>query len=109
MGSLMTYKDYYTVVHFDAEQGYLYGKIEGIADLVTFEADELALVEQSFRDAVDDYLAFCHDIGKAPDRTFKGKFNVRVDPGLHRAAARKAAEQGKSLNQFVEEAIMAAV
>jgi predicted HicB family RNase H-like nuclease len=106
---MLTYKDYYTTVAFDVEQGYLYGKIEGIVDLVTFEADDPGKVKEAFREAVDDYLAFCADVGKEPDRAYKGKFNVRIDPDLHRAADRCAAEQGKSLNQFVEDAIQAAV
>jgi predicted HicB family RNase H-like nuclease len=109
MSSMLTYKDYYTVVAFDAEQGYLYGKIEGIVDLVTFEADNPAAVQVAFQEAVDDYLAFCAEVGKEPDKAYKGKFNVRVDPELHRVANRRAAEQGKSLNQFVEDAIRAAV
>jgi predicted HicB family RNase H-like nuclease len=104
MSNMLTYKDYYTTVSFDAQQGYLYGKVEGIADLVTFEADGPHEVQAAFEEAVEDYLAFCADVGKAPDRAYKGKFNVRIDPKLHRAA-----EQGKSLNQFVEDTIRAAV
>ena len=45
-------------------QGYIgyegfHGKIEGIRDLVTFEATDGASLEIAFRDAVDDYLMTC--------------------------------------------------
>jgi predicted HicB family RNase H-like nuclease len=109
MSNVLTYGDYYTTVDFDAEQGYLYGKVESIADLVTFEADSPAQVEAAFKEAVEEYLAFCAEVGKAPERSYKGKFNVRIDPELHRAVDRRAAEQGKSLNQFVADTLHAAV
>ena len=41
--------------------------------------------------------------GKQPNKPFKGSFNVRVGPNLHRAAVIAAGE--KKLNQFVCEAI----
>jgi predicted HicB family RNase H-like nuclease len=109
MSNMLTYKDYYTTVSFDAQQGYLYGKIEGIVDLVTFEADDPHEAQAAFQEAVDDYLVFCADVGKTPDRVYRGEFNVRIDPKLHRSADKCAAEQDKSLNQFVEDAIRAAV
>jgi len=43
-------------------------------------------------------------------KTYSGKFVVRIDPQLHRAAALRAlANHESSLNRFVEKAIRAAV
>jgi predicted HicB family RNase H-like nuclease len=42
---------------------------------------------------------------RAPERPFKGSFNVRIQPELHRKAALAAATRGLSLNAFVEDAI----
>lgn len=52
------YKCYYTLIHFDSEDKVLYGKIEGIDDLVTFESDSAKEIEKEFHDAVDDWLEF---------------------------------------------------
>lgn len=52
------YKGYYTLIHFDSEDKVLYGKIEGIDDLVTFESDSAKEIEKEFHDAVDDWLEF---------------------------------------------------
>ena len=52
------YKGYYTLIHFDSEDKVLYGKIEGIDDLVTFESDSAKEIEIEFHDAVDDWLEF---------------------------------------------------
>ena len=51
-------------IEFSAEDKCLHGKIDGIADLVTFEADDAHEIEKEFRSAVDDYLNFCREIGK---------------------------------------------
>lgn len=52
------YKGYYTLIHFDSEDKVLYGEIEGIDDLVTFESDSAKDIEKEFHDAVDDWLEF---------------------------------------------------
>ena len=47
-------------------------------------------------------------IGLEPYRAFSGKFNLRLDPKLHEMATIAAAAGGKSLNEWVTEAIEAA-
>lgn len=109
MGNILTYRGYTCAVSFDAEGGYLYGAVSGIRDRIYFESESAREVASSFHRAVDDYLAFCAEKGKSPEKPFKGTFNVRVGSELHELAALKAAEKGESLNQFVAEAIAAAV
>ena len=36
---------------------------------------------------VEDYLVLCKEAGKEPQKTFKGSFNIRISPELHKAAA----------------------
>lgn len=60
--SALTYKGYSTVIEFDSESKILYGKIEGIDDLVTFESDSAKEIEKEFHDAVDDWLEFRKEI-----------------------------------------------
>ena len=40
-----------------------------------------------------------------PEQPYKGSFNVRISPELHRTLAIYAMENGKSLNAAVEEAL----
>ena len=40
-----------------------------------------------------------------PEQPYKGTFNVRISPELHRNVAVYAIEHGKTLNAAVEEAI----
>ena len=103
--SVLEYKGYYTSIEFDSENKTLFGKIEGINDLVTFESDSLKKIEKEFRSAVNDYLAFCKEVGKEPEKTYKGRFNVRISPELHQRVARKACEEHGTINSVVEKAI----
>jgi len=58
-------------------------------------------IEQSFKDSVDDYLAFCKERGEEPDRPFSGKFNLRIPPDLHAKLSIAAQLQGESLNHYI--------
>ena len=107
--NILEYKGYYTKVEYSAEDHVLYGKIEGIKDLINFECENLGDVEKKFHEAVEDYLAFCEDLGESPDKPYKGVFNVRIPPELHRKAAIAADKKGETLNAFVADAIRVAV
>lgn len=102
MSNVLQYKGYSSRIEYSVEDQILYGKIDGIADLVSFEADSIETIEKEFQDAVDDYLDFCQSIGKEPDKEFKGSFNVRMDPQTHRDLYMNAIKKNVSLNQMVQ-------
>lgn len=105
----MVYKDYYGTVHYSADDELFYGKLEGINDSITFEGTTVQELKSAFEEAVDDYLEICKELNKEPQKPYKGSFNVRIDPELHKKLAIKAIEEGVSLNKIVEEAIKRAV
>ena len=103
--NILEYKGYHTKIEFDSEGLVLKGKIEGINDLVNFECEDIKYVEKEFHEAVEDYLAFCKEVGKKPDKEYKGTFNVRISPELHKKLVNVAMKNGDSLNASVEKAI----
>ena len=103
--NVLEYKGYHTSVRYNAETGVLRGIIEGINDYVDFQTDDLKEVKNEFYRAVDDYLVFCAEVGKEPEKEYKGTFNVRIKPELHKKLALRALENGESLNSSVEKAI----
>lgn len=107
MKNYFEYKGYMGKPEFSAEDQVFFGTIFGINDLVTFEGDSVAELERSFRDAVDDYLELCERMGKEPEKAYRGSFNVRIEPQLHKDLAMRAAKDDMSLNQAVECAIKA--
>jgi predicted HicB family RNase H-like nuclease len=96
---MLEYKGYVGVV--EPEDGVFAGRVIGLRDVVTFEGETFADIEQAFHDSIDDYLAFCAQRAEAPDRPYSGKIPLRVSPEMHRRAAIRAAAEGVSLNQWI--------
>lgn len=105
MKDMMYYNGYYGAVHYSDEDQVFYGKIMYIKDLVSYEGTDVQSLRKAFEEAVDDYLELCHDQRRDPDKPFKGNFNVRVGPDLHRRVALAASNQGVALNRFVIKAL----
>ena len=99
------YKDYVGSVEFSEVDAVFHGKVMGIKSLISFEGDSVIAIIEDFHNAVDEYLEFCTETGKQPEKPFKGSFNVRIGTDLHRKAALAASARGISLNTFVEDAI----
>ena len=105
MKDTLEYKEFIGTVHFNAEDEVFFGKIEEIEALVTFEGNTVAQLKKAFMAAVDDYIEICEEQDKPHHKSFRGSFNVRVDPELHRQAVRKSIKLGVSLNQLVQSAL----
>jgi predicted HicB family RNase H-like nuclease len=101
----LTYKGYTGSVHYSDEDRVLFGKVEYIRSLISYEGTEMASLRSAFEEAVDDYLTLCKREGRTPDQPFSGTFNVRTGSDLHRRAALLAKEQGTTLNRVVSEAL----
>lgn len=59
-------------------------------------------MEQDFQNVIDKYLGDCKERSVEPEQPYKGIFNVRISPELHRNIAVYAIERRKSLNAIVE-------
>ena len=105
MNNTMEYKGYVRSVEFSEEDGIFYGKVMGIRALVSYEGTTAKELVDDFHTAVDDYLALCEDKGVKPEVAYKGSFNVRISPELHRQAVIYATTHQMSLNSFVEDAL----
>ena len=108
-GALLHYKGYTARPEYSAEDRVFHGTILGISDLVDFQSDSAKTLEDEFHKAVDDYLEFCAEIGKEPQKEYSGLFNVRISPELHREVSVFAQAEGVTLNKAVEKAIRAMV
>ena len=105
MKNTLHYKGYSGSVSFSEEDGVFHGKVSGIRASIFFEGDSVASLTEDFENAVDEYIAYCEQHTIPPEKPFKGSFNVRIQPDLHRQISEQAMTRGKTLNAFVEEAI----
>ena len=105
MSNILTYKNYIGTVNFSEEDGVFFGKVIGISDSISFEGDSVAGLTEDFHNAVDEYLEFCAANNKEPQQQYKGSFNVRISPELHRRASLLAQRRHISLNSLVESSV----
>lgn len=105
MNSMLEYKGYHASVEYDAEDNIFVGEVFGITDSLNFHGTSVTELKRMFEQCIDNYLDLCEKIGKSPDKEFKGTFNVRIPPEMHKKAALAAAKQKITLNQYVMKAI----
>lgn len=105
MKDVIQYKGFIASVHYSSDDEVFFGKIEGINDLVTFEGDSVEELKTAFSDSVEEYVGLCERTGKQVHKSYKGSFNIRISPSLHKKAAEKALIKGIPLNQLVQEAL----
>jgi len=105
MKDMLKYKGYYGSIHFDEEDLILFGKVEFIKALISYEGESAAEIKKSFEEAIDDYLVMCEKESLDPEKPFKGTFNVRIGEALHERAVIAATGRGIKLNEFVKQAL----
>ncbi|POU49610.1 type II toxin-antitoxin system HicB family antitoxin [Pantoea sp. PSNIH4] len=105
MSKLLKYKNYFGSIEVSTDDMVLFGRIECINDVVTYEADTVPALQAAFEEAVDDYLETCQALGRPADKPMSGTFNVRVGEDLHKKAYLQARSAGMNLNEFVKEAV----
>ena len=98
---MMKYKSYSASIEFDEEAEIFHGEVEGIRAVVTFQAKSAPELKHAFHDSIDDYLTWCTEDGREPDKPFSGKFPVRASSELHRDAFMTAKASGKTFNHWV--------
>ncbi|MEM7759916.1 MAG: type II toxin-antitoxin system HicB family antitoxin [Cyanobacteria bacterium P01_A01_bin.40] len=105
MKNLMEYKGYLGSVNYNDEDKIFYGRVEYIRSLISYEGHDVESLQNSFHEAVEDYLELVRTQNIEPEKPFKGSFNVRTGSDLHRRVAIAAKQKGINLNKLVNEAL----
>lgn len=105
MANLIEYRGYHGTIEFSAEDNLFVGSVIGVRDCLNFHGSSVSEITNSFHDCIDGYLEMCKELGRDPDKEYRGTFNIRISPDLHRDAELQAKKDGVTLNQFVQSAI----
>ncbi|MBQ6231313.1 MAG: type II toxin-antitoxin system HicB family antitoxin [Eubacterium sp.] len=105
MNNTMEYKGYVGSVEFSEKDCLLYGCVQGIRSLISYEGIDVKSLVADFHGAVDDYLETCRAHNEEPEIAYKGSLNIRLGGNLHKRAAIYAISHKISLNSFIEEAV----
>ena len=93
------YKEYIGNVFFSEEDGVFHGKVIGLSDSISFEGESVKELTEDFHNAIDEYLEFCSDVGKQPE---KSSFSVKISPEVYNKAIVYAGQRGLPLDTFIE-------
>lgn len=105
MKNTMTIDGYRAVIQFDPEIEMFRGEFVGLNGGADFYADDIEGLKREGAASLRVFLEMCAEDGIEPIKAFSGKFNVRVPPELHAEIVVAATAEGKSLNQWVVEAL----
>ncbi|MBR0366599.1 MAG: type II toxin-antitoxin system HicB family antitoxin [Clostridia bacterium] len=109
MNNLLEYKGYYGTVEYSSDDNILFGKVIGISGLLSYEGGSIEELKADFEAAINEYLESCKEQNIEPQKVYRGSFNVRISPSLHKSLSLSAAAHNQTLNSTVENAIRAYV
>lgn len=101
----MTHDGYVVTIELDEAAGLFHGEVANTRDVLTFQGRTFDELRTAFADTIADYIDWCRERGKAPERPFSGTFTLRLSPELHRRIAAAAARSGKSVNAYVADTL----
>ena len=109
MKNIMEYKGYLGSVEFSEEDEMFFGRVLGIRSLISYEGDNAKDLIADFHNSVDEYLKWCEDEGRKPEKAYKGSFNIRISPKLHKQLVICAMSHDMTLNGYIQEILERAV
>lgn len=101
---MLEHREIKGTVEFDQETKMFFGKLLEINGLVMYEAESAKDFEKNFISAVDEYIQMCEENEMPIKKEYKGVFNVRTSPEMHKGLADIAIERGVKLNAIINEA-----
>lgn len=105
MKNSMEYKGYVGSVEYSEDDGLLYGKVQGIRSLLSYEGNSVTELKEDFHEVVDAYLDDCKEEGIQPEIPYDGKIEIQITPELHKKIADAASSKQMSLDSYIEDII----
>ena len=106
---MIEYKGYIGVFEYDPEIESFHGTVVNTNDVITFYGSSVAELREEMQKSIEDYLKFCREQGREPEKPFSGKLMIQTNPQLHCRIAVEAARRHVSLNTYIQEILEKAV
>ena len=105
MKNVMTIDGYDAIITYDPEIEMFRGEFINLNGGADFYASDINGLHKEGKLSLDMFLDMCAKDGVEPKKQYSGKFNVRLSSNLHENLVVAAAAEGKSINQWVVEAL----
>ena len=103
--NIMEIDGYHAVIQFDPDIDMFRGEFLDLNGGADFYAQDVSGLRKEGTASLHVFLEMCTEDGVEPRRRYSGRFNVRLQPELHASVSVAAAAEGKSLNQWVADAL----
>jgi predicted HicB family RNase H-like nuclease len=104
--NLMTVNGYQARIEYDPDADLFRGEILGLSGGADFYGKNPKELRAEFKKSLQVFLQVCAEKGIEPQRSYSGKFNLRIPPELHQRLAIVAQAEGKSINSLAQEALI---
>jgi predicted HicB family RNase H-like nuclease len=74
-----------------------------------FYAKDIETLKKEGEISLKVFLEMCAEKGIEPEKSYSGKFNVRISPELHAKVVQAATVHGQSINQWVKSVLSESV
>jgi predicted HicB family RNase H-like nuclease len=109
MINLMDFDGHQAVINYDPEIEMFRGEFVNLNGGADFYATDIEGLHKEGEISLAMFLDMCKKDGAEPKKNYSGKFNVRLSSGLHENLVVAAASEGKSINQWVVEALTGSI
>jgi len=103
--NIMEINNYRALIQYDPDIEMFRGEFMGLNGGADFYASDIAGLKKEGEISLKVFLEMCIEEGVDPSKNYSGKFNIRIPPKLHENIANVAVSEGKSINQWVVEAL----
>jgi predicted HicB family RNase H-like nuclease len=103
---MLKHKGYTGSFEYDADEDILFGRVIDVDAVITFYGVSIDEIKIAFKESVETYLETCALKNIIPKKSFSGNIRLRVSPDIHRQSFIAANASGKSLNQFIQDALI---
>jgi predicted HicB family RNase H-like nuclease len=100
---LLEYKGYLGEYEVDHEENVLVGKVINISDTISFVGKTPRGLFDEFKKSVDEYIKFCKEQNRSPQKPYSGKILFRTDPTIHQVLSNLASYRHESLNNLIND------
>ncbi len=103
--NIMEIDGYKAKIEYDPEMDMFRGEILGLNGGADFYGKNPSELRSEFKKSLKVFLEVCKEKGIKPEKSYSGKFNLRIPPRIHKEIAAKATAEQKSINQWVSEVL----
>ncbi|HPI96043.1 MAG TPA: type II toxin-antitoxin system HicB family antitoxin [Gammaproteobacteria bacterium] len=102
MNNILEIGKYKAHISYDPEIDMFRGEFIGLNGGADFYAKDIDSLKKEAETSLKVFLDVCQEKGIQPEKTYSGKFNLRVDPELHHMIALAAKAEDVSINEWVK-------